>query len=116
MQILRERRPAQSVDGERFEPGAEFRPKEIRAWGDDPEQLYSKVEMRALVEQNVMKLPATYRLVLLLRDIEQLPIHEAASALGLSVAAFKARLLRGRLMLRDALTPHFASAVKEGAA
>jgi RNA polymerase sigma-70 factor (ECF subfamily) len=116
LQLLRERRPQQGFENERFEPDAGFRPKEIRAWGDDPEQLYSKAEMRALVEQSVMKLPATYRLVLLLRDIEQLPIQEAASALGLSVAAFKTRLLRGRLLLRDALAPHFASAVKEGAA
>ena len=32
----------------------------------------------------------------------------AADALGLSVPALKARLNRGRLMLREALTPHFA--------
>ena len=55
-----------------------------------------------------MQLPAKYRVVLVLRDLEQLPTEEVAEDLGLSVPAVKARLLRGRLMLREALTPHFA--------
>jgi len=43
---------------------------QVRAWSDDPEQLYSKSETRSLVEQGVLKLPAKYRVVLMLRDIE----------------------------------------------
>ena len=63
-----------------------------------------------------MKLPVKYRVVLMLRDIEQLPIEEAASALGLGIPAIKARLLRGRLMLREALAPHFIpSGIKSSA-
>jgi RNA polymerase sigma-70 factor (ECF subfamily) len=106
IQRLRERRPMESLD----ESGPEeegFRPRQIQAWTEDPEQLYSQAEMRSLVENGVMKLPVKYRMVLMLRDIEQLPIEEAASALGLGVPATKARLLRGRLMLREALAPHF---------
>ena len=72
--------------------------------------------MRRLVEDNVMKLPAKYRVVLMLRDIEQLAIEEAASALGLGVPALKSRHLRGRLMLREALTPHFVAGAKGGTA
>jgi len=108
IQRLRERRPMESLD----ESGPEeegFRPRQVQAWTDDPEQLYSQAEMRSLIEQSVMKLPAKYRMVLMLRDIEQLPIEEAASALGLGIPAIKARLLRGRLMLREALAPHFTS-------
>lgn len=106
IQRLRERRPMESLD----ESGSEeegFRPRQVQAWTDDPEQLYSQTEMRSLVENGVMKLPVKYRVVLMLRDIEQLPIEEAASALGLGIPATKARLLRGRLMLREALAPHF---------
>ena len=44
---------------------------------------------------------------MLLRDIEQLSTDEAAAALGLGTATLKTRLLRGRLMLREALAPHF---------
>ena len=54
-----------------------------------------------------MKLPAKYRVVVMLRDLEQLDTQEAAAALGLNVATLKTRLLRGRLMLREALAPYF---------
>ena len=87
----------------------EFRPRQVQAWDDNPEQLYSKAQMRELVERALMKLPAGYRVVVMLRDIEQLSTEEAAAALGLGIAALKSRLLRGRLMLREALAPHFIS-------
>jgi DNA-directed RNA polymerase specialized sigma24 family protein len=40
-------------------------------------------------------------------ELEQLPLEEAAAALGLGIPAIKARRLRGRLKLREALAPHF---------
>jgi RNA polymerase sigma-70 factor (ECF subfamily) len=63
-----------------------------------------------------MNLPAKYRVVVMLRDIEQLSIEETAAALGLGIPALKSRHLRGRMMLREALTPHFAATAKGGAA
>ena len=116
LQLLRERKRLHSLDDARFESEEGFRPTELRSWADDPEQLYSKAEIRALVEDNIMKLPTKYRVVLMLRDIEQLSIEEAAAALGLGIPALKARLWRGRLMLREALSPRFAMAAKGGAA
>jgi len=116
LQLLRERKHVQSLDDDPVETDEGFRPQQIRAWGDDPEQSYSKSELRALVEDQVMKLPAKYRVVLVLRDLEQLSIEEAAAALGLGIPALKTRHLRGRLMLREALTPHFAAATKGSAA
>jgi RNA polymerase sigma-70 factor (ECF subfamily) len=116
LQLLRERRPEQSLENHHFDSEQGFRPQQLRAWSEDPEQLYSKTELRALVEEGVMKLPTPYRVVLLLRDLEQLPMEEAAAALGLSLPAFKARLLRGRCLLREALSPHFTERVKEGVA
>jgi RNA polymerase sigma-70 factor (ECF subfamily) len=112
LQILRDRKQLQSLDEEILDADETFRPRQVRAWTDDPEQLYSKSERRALVEQAVMKLPAKYRVVLMLRDIEQLSIEEAAAALNLGIPALKSRHLRGRLMLREALTPHFAPGAK----
>jgi RNA polymerase sigma-70 factor (ECF subfamily) len=115
LQLLRERTRVQSLDDD-VDTDDGFRPQQIRAWGDDPEQSYSKTEVRALVEDHVMKLPAKYRVVLMLRDIEQLSIEETAAALGLGIPALKSRHLRGRMMLREALTPHFAATAKGGAA
>jgi RNA polymerase sigma-70 factor (ECF subfamily) len=108
IQRLRERRPMESLD----ETGSDeenFRPRQVQAWADDPEQLYSQAERRALIESGIMKLPAKYRVVLMLRDIEQLSVEETAASLGLGIPALKTRLLRGRLMLREALAPHFAA-------
>ncbi len=113
MQRLRERRPVDSLDdaGPAGEEG--FRPRQVRAWTPDPEELYSRVEMRSLVEKSIMALPAKYRVVVLLCDLEQLPADEAAAALGLGVPALKSRRLRGRLMLREALAPYFAGNSRE---
>jgi RNA polymerase sigma-70 factor (ECF subfamily) len=108
IQRLRERRPTESLDETGFDEES-FRPRQIQAWTDDPESLYSQAEMRSLIERAIMKLPAKYRIVLMLRDIEQLSVEETAAALGLGIPAFKTRLLRGRLMLREALAPHFAA-------
>ena len=112
LQRLRERKYMESLDDDGSESDEGFRPRQIQAWTDDPEQLYSKAEMRTLVESSVMKLPAKYRVVLVLRDMEQLSNEEAAAALGLGLPALKARLLRGRLMVRETLAPHFAGSAK----
>jgi RNA polymerase sigma-70 factor (ECF subfamily) len=59
-----------------------------------------------------MRLPEKYRVVVLLRDINQLSTEEVAAALELSIPAVKARLLRGRLMLRESLAPYFVAEEK----
>ena len=112
LQRIRDRKPIESLDDGGPDPD-EFRPRQIRAWADDPEQLFSKSQTRTLVEQSIMRLPAKYRVVLVLRDVQQLSTEEAAASLGLGIPALKARLLRGRLMLREALAPHFALASGE---
>ncbi len=109
VQVLRDRRNFQSLDEGSGEMDEEFRPSQVRAWQDDPEQQYSVEETRRLVERSILQLPAKYRVVLMLRDLEQLSTERVAEDLGLSMPAVKARLLRGRLMLREALTPHFVA-------
>ncbi|MBV9766755.1 MAG: sigma-70 family RNA polymerase sigma factor [Acidobacteriaceae bacterium] len=108
IQRLRERVPTETLD-ENVQDRQSFRPKQIQGWTDNPEQLYSKQQTRVLVETAVRRLPAKYRVVVLLRDIEGMSTEEAAAALRLSVPALKARLLRGRLMLRESLASHFAN-------
>jgi RNA polymerase sigma-70 factor, ECF subfamily len=86
----------------------EFMPRNVRSWDDDPEALRSRAQARELVEKEILKLPAKYRVAVILRDIQQLPAEEAAQLLGLGVPTLKTHLLRGRLQLREALAPHFA--------
>ena len=104
LQRVRSRKEFDSFD----EENEEFRPRNIQAWSDTPEESYSREELRRLVEREVMKLPAKYRLALMLRDLEELSTEEAAAALGLAVPGLKARVLRGRLMLRESMVQYFS--------
>ena len=108
VQRLRGRKKLESLDDSGPEEEA-FRPRQVQAWDDDPERWYAQKQMRELIEQELLKLPLKYRVVVMLRDIEQLSTEEAATALGLGIANLKSRLGRGRLMLREALAPYFVS-------
>ncbi len=61
-------------------------------------------EVRHIVHEGLAGLSERYRSVLLLCDLQGFTQHRAAEALGLSHAALKKRLQRGRSMLRVALT------------
>jgi RNA polymerase sigma-70 factor (ECF subfamily) len=111
-QRLRGRKEVVSLDEGKYEEDRDFRPRQVRAWQDDPEQCYGKSEIRQLVEKGILALPTNYRVVVMLRDIQQVSTDEVAWQLGLSVPAVKTRLLRGRLMLREWLSPHFMTSVK----
>jgi RNA polymerase sigma-70 factor, ECF subfamily len=106
LQRVRSRKDFDSLD----EDSEEFRPRNIQAWSDNPEEFYSREELRRLVEKEVMKLPLKYRVALMLRDLEELSTEDAAAALGLSIPGLKARVLRGRLMLRESMVPYFSKA------
>jgi RNA polymerase sigma-70 factor, ECF subfamily len=77
------------------------------AWTDTAEALLQRAETRQQVRAAIDRLPETYRLVLVLRDIEELDTREAAAALGITPNAVKIRLHRARQALRTLLDPHF---------
>jgi RNA polymerase sigma factor (sigma-70 family) len=62
-------------------------------------------ELRIDLVRALESLPAIYREVILLRDMEQLTIGEAAERLGLTREATKSRLLRARALVREFLLP-----------
>ena len=113
LQRLRGRKNVESLDEPERDQEGDFRPRQVRSWADNPEQLHSKLEIQQLVEAGIVGLPAKYRVVVVLRDIEQHSTDEVARELGLSVPAVKTRLLRGRLMLREWLSPHFTASTRE---
>jgi RNA polymerase sigma-70 factor (ECF subfamily) len=107
LKVLRKRRglptvPLQSADPESYArlPHPEF----IAQWRDGPEALAQRAEVRHLLEQALAELDDKYRLVFVLRDLEGLSVRDTASALGLTEATVKVRLLRARLQLRERLT------------
>ena len=64
-------------------------------------------ELRELVQGCISRLPETYRIVLLLRDIEGLSTEETAQMLETTIGVVKTRLHRARQALRSLLDPYF---------
>lgn len=65
-------------------------------------------ETRRRVQTAIGDLPDAYRIVLVMRDMEQLSTQEVAEALGLEISAVKMRLHRARLMVKKSLETAFA--------
>ncbi len=106
LQILRRRRPTDSLN-ELVEVAEQKLPRQFEDWHDTPEEQYAKQEIRQLVEQAIQSLPPAYRVALTLHDLEGLSGEEVAAALELSLPAAKSRILRARLLLREALASKF---------
>ena len=105
---LRRRKTDKSVSlDETIDTGEDTVTREIAAWGENPEQRFSREELSEILESAIESLSPTYRSVFLLRDVDDLSTEETAEALGLSVPAVKSRLLRARLQLREKLTRFF---------
>jgi RNA polymerase sigma-70 factor (ECF subfamily) len=71
------------------------------------EKLLERQETRDLVRRTIDELPDSHRIVLLLRDIEELSTEQAAEQLGVSAGVVKTRLHRARQALRTLLDTHF---------
>ena len=82
-------------------------PRDFAEWRPNPEQQYNQAELGDILRKTIQGLPAGFRTVFTLRDIENLSTEETAEALGLSVPAVKSRLLRARLQLRERLSRYF---------
>lgn len=70
----------------------------------NPEEATARVRLRRRLQRAMAKLPAPFRAVVFLRDIEGLSTRETAATLGISEDNVKARLHRARLFLRGELT------------
>lgn len=81
----------------------------IASWSDSPAERVHSAEMRAKVRECIDALPEPYRVVLMLRDIEELDTDETARRLEITPAAVKVRLHRARQALRTLLNPVFES-------
>src|SRR5580704_19393643 len=68
---------------------------------EGPEAAYSRKELRELLKQAMEKLRPAYRVVFLLRAVEQLSTSETAKVLQISGSAVKARMRRARSELRE---------------
>jgi len=67
-------------------------------------------ELGEAVDAALARLPPDLRAAVILRDLDGLSTDEAAAAVGVRPAAFKSRLHRGRMAMRELLTPYLDAA------
>lgn len=89
--------PAFDASGCRIEP----------SWDhfESPDQLLQRADIRSRVLTKIDQLPTQYRLVIMLRDIEELSTSETAEILQISEENAKVRLHRARAGLKSLLEP-----------
>jgi RNA polymerase sigma-70 factor (ECF subfamily) len=104
----RKRRPEESIDEllPAFKDDGHAR-MEPRDFSPSALQMVETREHREFVRGCIDRLPDLYRVVLLLRDIEEMDTSEAAEVLGVSEGVIKVRLHRARHALRALLAVRF---------
>lgn len=68
-----------------------------------PANILVNKELNSVLEQAIAKLPEKYRLVFMLREIEELSVKETSEALNIEEPNVKVRLNRAKTMLRENL-------------
>lgn len=105
MRRKRKGEPARELSLDEFIPTSEGELRlQIPIQGLSPEEALEKKELKRALNQAIQKLPAKYRLVLVLRDMEGLSAKEVGDIMGLNERAVKSRLHRARLFVRKELS------------
>ena len=96
---LRKRRP--TVDIEQIEAAQQRGDGRIlmfptRYGSEDPAADASRAQMRMLIERAIDALPEPFRVVFVMRDVEECSIEETAAALAIRAETVKTRLHRAR--------------------
>ncbi len=75
---------------------------------NQPERAALNSELRVVLDEGLDRLSPELRAAVVLRDVQGFTTKEAATALDLTVASLKARLHRGRVLLRKYLDGYLA--------
>jgi RNA polymerase sigma-70 factor (ECF subfamily) len=81
--------------------------------GSNPEADASRSEVRRFLECAVDDLPEAFRIVFVMREVEQMSVEETASQLRLRQETVKTRLHRAKRLLRVALAEKLGSALQD---
>jgi RNA polymerase sigma-70 factor (ECF subfamily) len=94
-----------SLDAETDEQTGDYTPAILTSWREVPSEALERQELGAMLRKAIEGLPAIYRNVVLLRDIEEMDVRETAAALEITEGAVKVRLHRARALLQRELAP-----------
>lgn len=78
-------------------------PRQTVDEAESPVDAAERSEVQAVVQRAIGRLPEDYRVVIVMRDLQDLSYHEIAGELGTSVGTIKSRLHRARHALRTIL-------------
>jgi RNA polymerase sigma-70 factor (ECF subfamily) len=106
LMLLRLRRRTKFVYLDESPDAHDAPPLELPACGPDPEGEFAFRQMKDVLRTEIRRIPPILRNVMLLRDIQELPMTDVAQRLGITVPAAKSRLLRARTELRWRLMRH----------
>jgi RNA polymerase sigma-70 factor (ECF subfamily) len=105
---LRRRRPTVDLASLDLPSGAQVIPFPTMPSNEDPERNAAQREIRCLIERAIDELPEIFRVVFVMRDVEDMSIEETAAFLELRPETVKTRLHRARKLLRQALNDKLA--------
>ena len=71
--------------------------------------LEKQIAMRRTIDKALQQIPEEFRIVLLLRDVEELSSKEAAEVIGISDSLVRQRLHRARTVMAEILRPELCS-------
>ena len=77
----------------------------IEGYEDDPEETLAQSDEREQLRRAIEELPAEFREVIVLRELEGMSYREIASIASVPVGTVMSRLARARRRLRRSLTP-----------
>ena len=109
LQRLRKRRPAAEAELDPLLPSFQaggMHTRHYATWREPSGLGADRAEIHAYVREAIQSLPETYRVVLVLRDVEGLDTAETATLLDVTSGVVKVRLHRARQALRTILDPH----------
>lgn len=75
--------------------------------GVSPEHAVARRQLGQVIIEAINRLPAPFRTVFVLRQIEELEVAEVAERLGIPPATIKTRHMRARRLLQRTLSPYF---------
>lgn len=110
---LRRRRPSAGIEELDGKDGGQviMFPTSLMPPGADAES--GRRQARQLLEQAIDELPAAFRVVFMLRDVEEMSVEETAVQLSLKPETVKTRLFRARRLMRAAIERRLSAGFAE---
>jgi RNA polymerase sigma-70 factor (ECF subfamily) len=107
--IARSRKNGRTAEIIRFggEPEADEHPAEAvmsHQESEQPEQAAERSQLRRLIEKRIDALPEAFRVVFVLRALEEMTVEETAACLDIPDATVRTRYFRAKGLLRESLS------------